>query len=83
MAYFLCWERRCRVGMLARGRPLINQVSRDLRLPLQLFIAGGQAILAAIRRNRYDVWSRRPTVSGLTKLRLAATAYLQTIWRRG
>jgi hypothetical protein len=52
-------------------------------LPVQLFIAGGQAILAAIQRNRYDVWSRRPTVSRLTKLRLVATAYLQTIWRRG
>ncbi len=70
-------------AMLAAGRPLVNQVSAELSLPVQLFIGGGQAILAAIERNRYDVWSRRPTVSRWTKLRLAATAYLQTIWRRG
>jgi squalene synthase HpnC len=69
--------------MLAAGRPLVSRVSPDLRLPVQLFIAGGHAVLAAIQRNRYDVWSRRPTVSRLTKLRLVATAYLQTIWRRG
>jgi squalene synthase HpnC len=70
-------------AMLTAGVPLAKQVSPDLRLPVQLFIAGGHAILAAIKRNRYDVWSRRPTVSRFTKLRLAATAYLQTIWRRG
>jgi squalene synthase HpnC len=70
-------------AMLSAGRPLISRVPRDLRLPVRLFISGGQAILAAIQRNRYDVWSRRPTVSRLTKVRLAATAYLQTIWRRG
>ena len=34
------------------------------------FIGGGRAILAAIRRTGYDVWSRRPTVGRLTKLRL-------------
>jgi squalene synthase HpnC len=69
--------------MLAAGQPLLQGVSRELRVPLQLFIGGGRAILAAIRRNRYDVWSRRPTVSRLTKLRLAGQAYLQSFWRRG
>ncbi len=70
-------------AMLSAGRPLLNQVAPDLRLPVRLFIGGGEAILAAIKRNRYDVWSRRPTVSRLTKLRLAAMAYLQTFWQRG
>jgi squalene synthase HpnC len=70
-------------AMLSAGRPLVKRVSPELRLPVQLFIAGGQAILAAIKRNRYDVWSRRPTVSRLTKLRLAAIAFLQNTWRRG
>jgi squalene synthase HpnC len=70
-------------NMLGAGCPLVSRVSPDLRLPVQLFIAGGEAILAAIKRNRYDVLSRRPTVSRLTKLRLVATAYLQTIWRPG
>jgi hypothetical protein len=46
-----------------------------LKLPVRLFVAGGRAILAAIRRQRYDVWSRRPTVGRLTKLRLLAQAW--------
>lgn len=69
--------------MLVAGLPLTRSASRDLQLAVRLFIGGGRAILAAIQRNDYDVWSRRPTVSRLTKLRLAATAYLQTMWPRG
>jgi squalene synthase HpnC len=61
---------------LRRGTPLIQNVGRDLRLPVRTFISGGQAVLAAIRRADYDVWSRRPTVSRLTKLRLLVTALL-------
>jgi squalene synthase HpnC len=60
---------------LESGRPLIGLVSREIRLPVRLFLAGGQAILAAIRRQRYDVWSRRPTVSKWTKLCLFARAW--------
>jgi len=62
-------------GFLAGGRPLLKCVGRDLKLPVRLFMGGGQAILAAIRRCRYDVWSRRPTVGRLTKLRLIASAW--------
>jgi squalene synthase HpnC len=65
-------------GFLIQGEPLIRRVSRDLRQPLRLFLGGGWAVLAAIRRCRYDVWSRRPTVGQLTKLQLVATAW----WRR-
>ena len=62
---------------LLEGRPLVDRVSRDLRLPIRVFVAGGRAILAAIRRAGYDVWSQRPTVGRLTKLRLLATAWWQ------
>jgi squalene synthase HpnC len=58
------------------GEPLIRNVHRNLRLPVQLFVAGGRAILAAIRTSGYDVWSRRPTVGRLSKLRLLAAALL-------
>ncbi len=69
-------------AMLVEGLPLVGRVGRDLRVPVQLFIEGGRAILAAIRQSGYDVWSRRPTVGRLTKLRLLATAVLQTgRWR--
>ena len=62
---------------LLAGRPLIERVGRDLRLPVRLFVGGGLAILAAIRHARYDVWSRRPTVSRWTRLRLVAAAWWQ------
>jgi len=62
---------------LLGGQPLVDRVPRELRLPIRVFVAGGRAILAAIRRARYDVWSQRPTVGRLTKLRLLATAWWQ------
>jgi len=68
---------------LLAGQRLVQEVPRDLCLAVRLFIGGGQEVLAAIKRSRYDVWSRRPTVSRLTKLRLVATSYLHTLWQRG
>jgi squalene synthase HpnC len=67
---------------LLAGQPLVTLVSRDLQLPLRLFLAGGQAVLAAIRTSGYDVWSRRPTVGRLTKLRLLASALLASLRSR-
>jgi squalene synthase HpnC len=67
---------------LASGAPLIEKVDRDLRVPVRLFIGGGRSVLAAIRRRRYDVWSRRPTVGRLTKLRLLAAALVRSAWWR-
>ena len=58
------------------GQPLVGRVQADLRLPIRLFLAGGRAILAAIRQSGYDVWSRRPAVGRLAKLRLLAAALL-------
>jgi squalene synthase HpnC len=60
---------------LLAGRPLVGRVSRDLRLEVDLFIRGGLAVLAAIRRQDYDVWSRRPTVGKLQKLGLLVRAW--------
>jgi squalene synthase HpnC len=62
---------------LLAGQPLVQRVPAELRLPVCVFVAGGRAILAAIRRARYDCLSRRPTVGRLTKLRLLAAAW----WR--
>jgi squalene synthase HpnC len=55
---------------LRDGLPLVAQMPAGLRLPVALFAKGGLAILAAIRRQDYDVWTRRPTVSRLEKLHL-------------
>jgi squalene synthase HpnC len=65
------------------GSELIYRVNRDLALPIRVFVAGGLAVLAAIRKSRYDVWSQRPTVGRLTKLRILALAAVQSAWRRG
>ncbi len=62
---------------LRDGIPLVPLVSQDLRLPVRLFLDGGLAIIAAIRRQRYDVWSRRPTVGKGTRLWLLARAFLR------
>ena len=61
---------------LREGQPLIKRVPRPLRLDVALFIAGGLAVLDAIRRVDYDVWSVRPTVSRAGKLKLL----LHTWW---
>jgi squalene synthase HpnC len=57
-------------GWLREGAPLARKMPDGLRLPVALFVAGGQAILEAIRRRQFDVWTRRPTVSRTEKLRL-------------
>jgi squalene synthase HpnC len=64
---------------LKTGRRLVPMVPRELRVDVALFIEGGLAILRAIRRAEFDVWSRRPTVGKWEKLRLVARAW----WRGG
>jgi squalene synthase HpnC len=57
-------------GRLRDGLPLVKKMPPGLRLPVALFVHGGLVTLEAIRRQNFDVWSRRPTVSKLDKLRL-------------
>ena len=51
----------------ARGLPLIDRVAGRLRLDLRMFTLGGLAVLDQIGRQRYDVLTRRPMVSGVRK----------------
>jgi phytoene/squalene synthetase len=48
-----------------------------LQLDVALFVHGGSAILEAIRRQEYDVWTRRPVVSKAEKLQL----FLRCWWQ--
>jgi len=64
-------------GFLRRGLPLVGLVPPELRLDVALFARGGLAILRAIRRQDYDVWSARPIVSKAEKLRLLVRCW----WR--
>ena len=52
------------------GSRLAARMPKGLRLPVALFAAGGLATLEAIRRQQFDVWTHRPTVSRFDKLRL-------------
>jgi squalene synthase HpnC len=61
--------------LLESGRALIGRVPDELQIPIDLFRRGGLAILRYIRRQLYDVWTRRPTVSRGQKLRLVLAAY--------
>ena len=58
-----------------------DTVSADLRLPVALFVHGRLAVLEAIRRQEFDVWSCRPVVSRWEKMRLMWRCWWQI--RRG
>ena len=64
-------------GWLRRGAPLVTRMPANFRLATGLFVAGGLAILNEIRRQDYDVWTSRPTVSRARKLRLLGQCW----WR--
>jgi squalene synthase HpnC len=49
-------------ALLQNGPFLANQCGRDLAFPIRVFTSGGLAICAAIRRQNYDVWTRRPVI---------------------
>ncbi len=56
------------------GRPLLSMGPAWLRSDVALFLGGGEAILHAIRRQQYAVWSVRPVVSRWAKWRLIPAA---------
>lgn len=62
-----------------RGLPLVNQVSRDLAIDIELFSRGGQEILNAIERQNYAVLGNRPAISKARKLALVARAALHKL----
>jgi len=64
-------------GWLRRGLPLVGMMPHALRLDIALFIQGGLAILEAIRRQDFDVWTTRPVVSKMQKMQLLAGCW----WR--
>jgi squalene synthase HpnC len=57
-----------------RGLPLVEWVSRELAIDIELFSRGGQEILRAIERQGFDVLSSRPVISKTRKLLLVGRA---------
>jgi squalene synthase HpnC len=68
-------------GFLRAGLPLVELMPPALRVDLALFAAGGLAILDAIRRVDYDVWSRRPTIGKGRQVRLLARCWWKPNWQ--
>lgn len=64
-------------GYFARGAKLLPLLPREARTDVELFIRGGEAILDAIERQDYDVWSRRPEVSKWAKGKLLLGAVVR------
>lgn len=57
-------------GWLRRGLPLVAMMPAELQLSVAAFAHGGLAILEAIRRQQFDVWTSRPTVPRMRKLQI-------------
>jgi len=62
--------------LFAEGKGLWRHLNPRIRPAIQLFTAGGDAILRAIERQRYDVFVRRPTLGRWGKASLAARAWI-------
>src|SRR5262245_352355 len=61
-------------GFFDLGESLLPLLPREARVDVDLFIRSGRAILKAIERIDYDVWSRRPEVTKWAKAKLLLTA---------
>ena len=72
----LRYECEIAMSMFQQGAPLVNSLHRRAQLPVALFTRGGVAVLHAIRRQGYDVLSRRPALSKRQKAWLLASAWL-------
>lgn len=62
-------------ALFAAGRPLCDQVGRDLRFEMRLTWLGGSSILDRIEGVDYDVFRRRPHHGALAKAALAWRAW--------
>jgi len=62
-----------------KGRPLIALVDRELAVDIELFSRGGEEILNAIEKQRFDVLTSRPAISNSRKVSLVAGAAFRAL----
>lgn len=65
-----------------KGKPLVNHVTNDLRLDVDLFIRGGECILDKIARINYRVLETRPKVTKWDGGRLLIMALGRSLRKR-
>ncbi len=70
------WVQQAKAHFIA-GASLEKQVPKWLAMDIHLFRAGGLAILNEIEKARFDVWTRRPTVTKWHKVRLLLRACMK------
>jgi squalene synthase HpnC len=61
-----------------QGYELVGRVNGMARVDLTLFTGGGLTVLRAIEKLDYDVLTKRPEVSKITKFRLLVSAYTRS-----
>ncbi|MFB3918080.1 MAG: squalene synthase HpnC [Terriglobales bacterium] len=74
----MCFEVARARDWFVQGLPLVRRVDRELAIDIELFSRGGQEILNAIERQRYDVLTSRPEISKRRKIWLLARAALKS-----
>ncbi len=62
-----------------RGRPLAAAVAPELRVDIELFTRGGEAVLDAIERTGYNTLEHRPVISRGTQARLLGRALVSRL----
>ena len=60
--------------LFVKGRELLPLLAKDVRLDIQLFSMGGEAILKLIRQRNYDTMQFRPSLSKGAKISLMMRA---------
>ena len=63
------------MDLFRQGAPLAQSLDGPARLPVALFTRGGAAVLGAIRKQNYDVLSKRPALSQGRKAWLLTSAW--------
>ncbi len=73
-ANLMCFEVERARALFQKGLPLVDLMPLQVRTDIELFVRGGQAILAKIEAAGYNVWQCRPALAKREKLALLAGA---------
>ena len=63
-----------------KGSPLVARVDQRLAVDLQMFTSGGEAVLRAIEKSKYNTWKKRPTVSKFKQIMMLLKA--KSMWKK-